>query len=166
VLIKSLGGSERLIGLSWSVAAVTELVVLWSSAFLLSRLGDLRLVTVAFMGFFWRILFYSLIPSPEWALAVNALHACSYVPFLIGSTAYANRLAPPGLKATSQALLFAVTNLGAVFGALFSGWLYDHLGITGLFRTLAFVALAGFVLFTAGRLALEQRGTLTRWNKP
>ena len=156
VLIKSLGGSERLIGLNWAVAAAIELPVMWSSAFLLSRLGAPRLVTIAFLGYFIRILFYGLIPTPEWALAVNIIHAFSYVPFLIGSAAYANQLAPPALKATSQGLLFAVMNLGNVFGSLISGYLYDHLGITGLFRTLAFVALAGFVLFTTGRFLLDR----------
>jgi MFS family permease len=114
-------------------------------------------VTIAFIGYFFRILFYGLIPSAEWALVVNIIHAFSYVPFLIGSAAYANQLAPPEMKATSQGLLFAVMNLGAVFGALFSGWLYDNLGIAGLFRTLAFVALAGFVLFTVGRFVLGRR---------
>lgn len=157
VLIKSLGGSERLIGMNWAVAAIMELPVMWSSAFLLSRFGATRLVTFAFIGYFLRIFFYGLIPAPAWALAVNVIHAFSYVPFLIGAVAYANQLAPPELKSTSQGLLFAVMNLGSVLGALFSGWLYDHLGIAGLFRTLAFVALAGFALFTIGRLALERR---------
>lgn len=157
ILIKSLGGTERLIGLNWAVAATIELPVMWSSAFLLSRFGALRLVMVAFIGYFLRILFYGLIPAPEWALAVNVIHAFSYVPFLIGSVAYANQLAPPDLKATSQGLLFAVMNLGNVFGALLSGWMYDHLGIGGLFRALAFIALAGFVIFSVGRLTLEKR---------
>jgi hypothetical protein len=39
VLVKALGGSERLIGFNWAVAAVVELPVMWSSAMLLKRLG-------------------------------------------------------------------------------------------------------------------------------
>jgi PPP family 3-phenylpropionic acid transporter len=157
VLIKELGGSERLIGLNWTIAALLELPVMLSSAYLLSRFGASRLLTVAFVGYFFRILFYGLIPGPEWVLAVNLIHAFSYVPFLIGSVAYANQLAPPELKATSQGLLFAVMNLGSVFGALFSGWLYDHQGISGLFRTLAFLPLAGFTLYTAGQFFFNKR---------
>ncbi|HSQ27377.1 MAG TPA: MFS transporter, partial [Anaerolineales bacterium] len=71
--------------------------------------------------------------------------------------AYANELAPTELKATSQGLLFAVYSTGAVFGSLLSGWLYDQLGVQGMFRTMAMLALAGFFLFVLGRLALHHR---------
>lgn len=158
VLIKSMGGSERLIGFNWAIAAAVELPVMWSSAWLLKHLGSNRLITIAFAGYFLRILFYGLIPAPEWAVAVNVFHAFSYVPFLIGSVAYANQLAPPELKATSQGLLFSVMSLGNVIGALLSGWLFDHLGPSGLFRSLAFVALFAFIVFISGRLVLRRRG--------
>ena len=161
VLIKSMGGSERLIGLNWAVAAAVELPVMFSSAFLLRRIGANRLITIAFIGYFLRILFYGLIPSPEWAVAVNVFHAFSYVPFLIGSVAYANQIAPPELKATSQGLLFSVMSMGNVIGALLSGWLYDHLGPSGLFRSLAFVALLAFIVFTTGQFLLHKRSAGT-----
>lgn len=156
VTIKTLGGSDRLIGINWAIASSLELPVMWASAYLLKRFGAVRLVTVGFLGYFLRILGFSLIPSAEWALLVNILHVFSYVPATIGSVAYANQLAPPELKATSQGLLFAMMNLGSVFGALSGGWLFDQFGPPGLFRILAFVALAGFFLFTLGRASLKK----------
>jgi PPP family 3-phenylpropionic acid transporter len=155
-----LGGSDRLIGLNWAIAASLELPVMWFSAALLKRFGAVQLVTVGFLGYFVRILFFGLIPSAEWALAVNVVHVFSYVPAIIGAVAYANQLASPELKATSQGLLFAVMNLGSVFGALLGGWLFDLFGPLGQFRILAFVALAGFVMFTLGRAVLKKRQTL------
>ena len=157
VLIKSMGGTERLIGINWAVAAMVELPVMFSSAFLLRRIGANRLISIAFIGYFLRILFYGLIQKPEWAVAVNVFHAFSYVPFLIGSVAYANQIAPVELKATSQGLLFSVMSLGNVIGALLSGWLYDHLGPAGLFRSLAFVALLAFIVFSIGQFFLHRR---------
>jgi PPP family 3-phenylpropionic acid transporter len=128
VAIKAMGGSERLIGINWAVATLIELPMMWSSAVLLKRLGTSRLITIAFVGYFLRILFFGLIPSPGWAIAVNLLHGFSFVPFILGSVAYANQLAPPELKATSQGLLFSVMSMGNVIGALLSGWLFDTLG--------------------------------------
>jgi predicted MFS family arabinose efflux permease len=157
VTIKTLGGSDRLIGLNWALASSLEFPVMWASALLLKRFGAVRLVTVGFLGYFLRILGFSLIPSAEWALLVNILHVFSYVPATIGSVAYANQLAPPELKATSQGLLFAMMNLGSVFGALFGGLLFDQFGPPGLFRVLAFVALGGFFLFTLGRAWLNKQ---------
>jgi len=161
VLIKDMGGSASLIGLNWAVAAAVELPVMFSSAFLLRRLGANRLITIAFIGYFLRILLYGLIPTPGWAVAVNVLHAFSYVPFLIGSVAYANQIAPAELKATSQGLLFSVMSMGNVIGALLSGWLYDRLGPSGLFRSLAFVALLAFIVFTTGQFLLHKRAVVT-----
>lgn len=156
VAIRSMGGSDRLIGFNWTIAALVELPMMFFSAPLLKRFGAERLVSVAFIGYFLRILFYGLIPSAEWALAANVFHAFSYVPFIIGAASYANHLAPPDLKATSQGLLFAVMNLGNVFGAILGGWLYDVVGVAALFRILAFVALAGFFLFVFGRMWLRR----------
>jgi len=152
-----MGGSDRLIGLNWAVAATVELPAMWSSAFLLRRIGALRLINIGFIGYFFRILFLGLIPAPEWVVAVNVVHVFSYVPILIGSVAYSNELAPPELKATAQGLLFAVMSLGSVFGALVGGWLFDRLGPAGLFRSLSLVALAGFFLFRLGHWVLSRR---------
>ena len=157
IAVKSMGGSDRLIGLNWAVAATVELPAMWSSAFLLRRIGALRLINIGFIGYFFRILFLGLIPAPEWVVAVNVVHVFSYVPILIGSVAYSNELAPPELKATAQGLLFAVMSLGSVFGALVGGWLFDRLGPAGLFRSLSLVALAGFFLFRLGHWVLSRR---------
>jgi MFS transporter, PPP family, 3-phenylpropionic acid transporter len=157
VAIKDLGGSDRLIGLNWTVAASLELPMMWFSAALLRRFGAKTLITVGFLGYFVRIIGLGIIPAAEYVLLVNAVHVFSYVPILIGAAAYANELAPAELKATSQGLLFAVYSMGAVFGSLLSGWLYDQLGVQGMFRTMAMLALAGFFLFVLGRLALHHR---------
>jgi PPP family 3-phenylpropionic acid transporter len=155
--IQALGGSDQLIGLSWTTAAITELPVFFFSAVLLRKFGAVRLLFIAFIGYILRILSYGLMPSPGWAPVVNLLNCVSYVPFWLGAVSYANQLASPSLKATAQGLLFAVLNLSNVSGALFSGWLFDQVGPAHLFFVLSGFAVAGFLLFSLGHLLFRQR---------
>jgi len=157
VAIKTMGGSERLIGLSWTIAAVTELPVMLFSASLLRKFGTTWLLFISFVGFSIRISLYAIMPSPNWVLVINVLNSVSFVPFQVGAVAYANEIAPEHLKATTQSLLFSIMGLSNMAGAMISGWLFDQIGPAGLFKTLAGICILALLLFGLGRLALNKR---------
>ena len=151
VVLRDMGGSARLIGLVWTVAAIFEAPVMFFSGPLLRRYGPARLLAVAYTGYTLRIFLYGWMPAPQWALVINLLHGLSYVPFWLGAVTYASDLAPTDLKATAQGVLMTVMNLGSVLGALLAGWMFDAYGSQGMYYRLAVISLGALGAFLLGR---------------
>lgn len=147
VYLVGMGASESLIGTAWSLAAVTELPVMYFSALLLKRLGARRMLIIAFVLYGVRLLFYGIMPSPVWALPIALMHGLTFGFFWVACVTQINLLAPDDLKATSQGMLVAVTNLSTVVGSPVNGVLFDTVGGGALFRGLAVVCLAALGLY-------------------
>jgi len=157
VTIKTMGGSNSLVGLSGTVAALVEIPGMFFSALVLRRIGATRLIGIGILGYILRMFLYAAMPSPGWVLAISLLNGVTYMPFWIGAVAYASDHAPQNLKATSQGLLFSVMNFSNVVGALGSGWLFDRAGASGLFTVLGVSCLLALVTFSIGQLVFERR---------
>lgn len=162
LMVKQMGGSDSLIGIMWTIAAIVEAPVMLFSAPLLRRFGARNLIVVAIFAYALRMLLYGFLPAPEWAAAVNMLGGLSFGLYWISAVTYANELAPDNLKATSQGLLVAVTSLSMMLGAIFSGWLYDLIGPFMMFRVLALCCVVAGVLYGVGRMVLNRRASSVR----
>jgi MFS transporter, PPP family, 3-phenylpropionic acid transporter len=150
--LKSMGASNSLVGIVAASAAVFEIPFMAYSGQILRRLGSARMVWFALLGYSARLFFYSVIPAPAWGIAVNVLNGVSYVSFWNAAIAYSYEAAPQEYKATSQGLFVAATALAAVAGSAVGGWLFDSLGPPGMYRIMASIAFASFVIFGLGRL--------------
>lgn len=145
--LTGMGATESLIGTAWSLAAVTEVPVMYFSAPLLKHLGARRMLVIAFVLYAVRLLLYGLMPSPGWALPIALMHGLTFGFFWVACVTQINALAPDELKATSQGLLSAVTNLATVVGSPINGALFDAVGGGALFRGLSVVCLAALGLY-------------------
>lgn len=157
ITIRTLGGADSLVGLAWTIAALSELPVMAGSAWLLRRAGPARLLTVAFLVYTVRMALYSAAQAPEWVLAINLMGGVSFALYWISSVTYASQLAPAGLKATSQGMLTTLTNLAGMLGSAVAGWLFDLRGPAGMFQAMAIVCGMALVVFVGGRLWLRRR---------
>lgn len=101
---------------------------------------------------------YAFMPSPVWALPINAVFGAAYGLYWISAVSYTNQIAPPGLRTTTQSLLTSTTSLATMIGAFVSGWLFDTVGPDGLFLTLAGCCLSAFIILVGGRLLLRRSG--------
>lgn len=146
-----LGYSRSFAGLAWALAAGSELVVMlcWS------RIGGWL------AGRTWFLI--GLAASPvRWSLAAMAegvplllltqlVHAASFGVFYLAAVERVDRLAAPGLRATAQGILAAVTfGVGGLCGMLGGGLAFERIGMRGLYLASAGVSLAGVVLYWAG----------------
>lgn len=150
VAMTEMGGNQGAVGVASTISAISEAPMMLLGAWLLRRFGPKRLIAFAFVVFVVRLTLYGLMPDYRWVFFINGLHGFSYVPYLIGSVAYASRLAPEGLKATSQGLLVTVTSLSNVLGGVGAGLLFDSIGPASMFLVLAGGCLGGLVLFVVG----------------
>ncbi len=156
VTIRTMGGSDVLIGVSWTLSAASELPVLFFSAALLRRLGSQRLLAVAFAMYVVRMILYAIMPTPAWVLGIHTIFGAGFGIYWMSAVNYANELAPVELRTTAQSLLTSTTSLANVIGALMCGWLFDKLGPPGLFAVLALSCFVATVIFTCGRLVLRR----------
>ncbi len=149
----ALGGDPVWIGLSGVMAAGSEMPVLFFSSALFRRLGVRPAVTASYLLYAVRWSILALAVSPLAVLLTSALNGVTFAPYMAGGILYVEQHTPPGLHATAQGLLAAVTfGLGAAVGALVGGMLYDAIGPQGLFGvgTAVTVVAAGFVVLAGG----------------
>ncbi len=151
VTIQDMGGTSSLIGLAGTIAAVMEIPFMYYSGWFLQRFGVTRILWISMAFYALRLGLYSIMPSPYWVLGINAMNGPTYVFFWNSAISFAFQLAPVEYKATAQGLFVATTNMSAMVGALLSGWLYDTVGPSGMFRILTLFCLAAFVLFAFNR---------------
>jgi MFS transporter, PPP family, 3-phenylpropionic acid transporter len=162
VTIKQMGGTDSLVGLAGTVAAVVEIPGMFFSDRLLRRFGSSRLMGFGIVGYTLRMFFYAIMPAPGWVLAIGITNSITYMPFWIGAVAYASDHAPENMKATSQGLLYSITSLSSVVGGLFSGWLFDRLGPSGLFFVMGLSCLFALALFSFGKMTFDRKAVIER----
>jgi len=147
--LEEIGFSRSLMGISITIATLSELPVLFFSGRLVSRLGARRMVLFAMLVYSIRLLALSLTQSHAAILALQLLHGATFAALWVAGVAYASEMAPPGLGATAQGMLFsAMFGWGGIIGALAGGLLFDAIGPVLTFRWIALAALAGLVVFT------------------
>lgn len=143
-----IGAGEGVIGLSYALAGLSELPVMLFSAPLLRRIGSSGFIFIAFLTFIIRILLYSVIDAPVWAVLVQLLHGLSFATLLIGAVTFVSERTPPGLTTTAQAIFNTVAfGLASIAGSMIGGYLYDTVSMTGLFRVFSLLGLAGLAVF-------------------
>jgi len=146
--LDAIGAGEGLVGLSWALAALSEVPVVFFSRVLLGKLSARGLFAVGFAVYALRWLLYSQITSPGMILATQLLHGLSYGAYLVAGVVYTSERAPEGLGATAQGLFSGTTmGLAGMVGALIGGWLYDRAGVANLFRLCSLAAAFALVIF-------------------
>jgi PPP family 3-phenylpropionic acid transporter len=148
LFLSDLEASESLMGISLTVATLSEIPVFFFSASLLRKLGARGLLLLALIAYIVRMVAYTFMPPVWLVLPINLLHGLTFAALWVAGVSYANEVAPKGMGATAQGLFTGVTmGLGAAVGALLGGIFYDTLGPMVMFRTAAVLVLIGLVYF-------------------
>jgi PPP family 3-phenylpropionic acid transporter len=150
IYIRELGGGTSLLGIASAVAAVSEFPIMFLGGKLTKRVGSRRLFVVALVFYCVRLLLYTVVPSAQWAPAVQLLHGCSFGLYLMASVAMIHELVGPELAATAQGLLASAMAFGHMTGSLASGILLDQIGIGRVYQIAAGVVALALVVFVLG----------------
>lgn len=153
IFLRDLNANEFLLGLTLTVATLSELPVLYFSDRLLGRWSASKLMSVAMLFYVIRALAYTFVKIPWFALPVQLLHGPTFSLMWLSGVSYADEIAPAGLGATAQGLFSGVMlGIGSATGAVFGGLLYDHFGIVNMFRATALGSL-----FALGFMLLQEK---------
>lgn len=153
IFLDGLGANEALIGMAWTVGALTEIpVMLWGKK-LIGWLGATGMVKAAYVALAVRWLALSFARTPAAAVALQSIHGVSFALFLVGGVTYVASVAPPGHATVAIAVFNLVAfSASSVAGSVVGGWLLDAFGGAGLFRALAGAAALGLLVLYAVRL--------------
>jgi len=150
--MEDLSASRWTMGLSLSIATVSEIAVFFFADKLLARWGTVRVLAVALATLVVRLLAYSVITTVGWALAVQLLHGLAFSAMWVAGVAHAKKLAPPGLGATAQGLLTGIYfGLGSAAGSAAGGFLYQTVGPFAMYRWAAIWVTAGLAVLILSR---------------
>lgn len=146
--LQEIGASRSLMGYALTVGTATELVVFFYADRLLARWGRRRMLILSVVAGTVRVLAYSWIDTPALAIAVQLLHGPTFSLFWVAGVSYAQALAPSGLGTTAQGQFVGVNfGLGGAVGALAGGFLYESLGLSGMYRAMSLWLLGGLVVY-------------------
>lgn len=155
--LKQLESGETIMGLSLTIATVSELIVFFFADPLLKRFGARNLLFVALFWQVIRLLVYALATQPAVAIFFQLLHGPAFALMWAASVAYASQIAPKGLGATAQGLLSSVCfGLAMAAGGVLGGLLYEQVGLFAMYGWTAVILTAGLLIFTMIGLAVDR----------
>lgn len=142
VHLEALGLSTRVTGIAWATGVAAEVFLLRRSQRLLDQLGPRRLMLLGISLGALRWALNSWVQSPWLLVPLQALHACTFGAWFLGSITLVDRLAPARLRASAQGLFFAsLFGLGVSAGARLWGNLQAGYGTATAFRAMALAEL-------------------------
>jgi MFS family permease len=157
IFLDDIHATEGLIGLAWTLAALSEIPVFLAAGLLIKKISASGLLKISFLAFALRWLLLSFISTPVLALLTQLLQGISLASFLVGGITYVSELAPVGLNTTAQSIFTSVSyGLAAIMGSLIGGYFYDNWGMPAMFRFFCLIAIFGLFIFSVGNKLREK----------
>ncbi|MFJ7467411.1 MFS transporter [Peribacillus frigoritolerans] len=162
VYIRELGGSAKLVGLTWFLAAGSEIVVFALSFWWLRKGKEIIIISFAAAFFFIRYFVSAWITDPQLLAYLQVLQLLTFPIFYSAAIQYLYRIVPVEWRATGQTVLallfFGVSGIiasyigGAIYGAYGGKTLYlfiSSISFIGMVFALVLYRIYGTRLDTA-----------------
>lgn len=151
--IIELGGSERLVGLSWFVGVLSEAAVFALAGLWFRKFNPFVFVIIAGALYSTRWFLYSLATEPTFIIYLQVLHGLTFGVFYVAAFSYISRLIPKLLQSTGHLIFFATFfGISGIVGSLVGGAIIDVAGGATLYFVMGVFALIGTVLLTGHHL--------------
>ena len=126
IYMKENGASATLVGYGLSFQGLCELPLFYFSAIIIKRIGLRNTLLLTVFATAIRLLLYSLVKNPHWAIAIEVLHGISWSLFWVACVEVVNKWVHEDRRATGQSLLYAsYFGIGAIVGNFWTGYLQD-----------------------------------------
>jgi MFS transporter, PPP family, 3-phenylpropionic acid transporter len=148
VYMQSLGASNTLMGFALTVSTLSEIPAMFFSDRLLRRFGARGMLIIAMTTIGLRLICYSLTTQPWVVLVIQLCHGLTFAAIYIAGVHFADQVAPPGMKATTQGMFSGtLMGFGAAAGGLLGGILLDSFTPGGMYGITGALVLVGLVAF-------------------
>jgi MFS transporter, PPP family, 3-phenylpropionic acid transporter len=148
VYMQSLGASKTLMGIALTVSTLSEIPAMFFSDRLLRRFGARGMLIIAMTAIGLRLICYSLTIQPWVVLVIQLVHGLTFAAIFTAGVYYADQIAPPGMKATTQGMFNGtMMGFGSAAGGFLGGVLMDRFSPGGMYAIVGTVVLVGLVVF-------------------
>jgi PPP family 3-phenylpropionic acid transporter len=152
-----LGGDATVVGATFSVAALTEIPLMFAFPNLARRFGAERLLIVGSIAFGLRAAAVALVSSPWAVVAVSPLGGIGFAFFYVGTVTWVAGAVPRSVQATAQGVFTGTAvSIGAIGGSVIGGLIGGAFSLQVLFGLAAVGSAVGAVLVWR---AIGGRGT-------
>lgn len=126
IYMKENGADATLVGYGLSFQGLCELPLFYFSAVIIRRIGLRTTMLLTVFTTAVRLLLYSVVKNPHWAIAIEVLHGISWSLFWVACVEVVNKWVDEDRRATGQSLLYAsYFGIGAIVGNFWTGYLQD-----------------------------------------
>jgi MFS transporter, PPP family, 3-phenylpropionic acid transporter len=146
VYIRELGGSAKLVGLTWFLAAGSEIVVFALSFWWLRKGKEIIIISFAAAFFFIRYFVSACITDPHLLAYLQVMHLLTFPIFYSAAIQYLYRIVPVEWRATGQtvlALLFF--GVSGIIASYIGGAIYGAFGGKTLYLFISSISFIGMV---------------------
>lgn len=134
IYFTSIGGSTEMLGIAWTISALSEIPFFLYADKLIRRFSTKTLLTIAGLVFTLRWLLFAYLTDPYIVMAFQPLQGLSFGLFYLAAIQFVNQQSPKGLKTTGQSLFAALTfGLGSALGSFISGNFIEAYSLSGMF---------------------------------
>jgi MFS transporter, PPP family, 3-phenylpropionic acid transporter len=148
VYMQGMGASKTLMGFALTVSTISEVPAMFFSDRLLRRFGARGMLVIAMTVIGLRLICYSLTTQPWVVLVIQLVHGLTFAAIFTAGVYYADQIAPPGMKATTQGMFNGtMMGFGSATGGLLGGLLLDRFSPGGMYAIVGTVVLVGLVTF-------------------
>jgi len=146
--MQGLGASKTLMGIALTVSTLSEIPAMFFSDRLLRRIGARGMLVIAMTTIGLRLICYSLTTQPWVVLVIQLCHGLTFAAIFTAGVYYADQIAPPGMKATTQGMFSGtLMGFGSAAGGLLGGLLLDRFSPGGMYAFAGTFVLVGLVVF-------------------
>ncbi|HEX5824974.1 MAG TPA: MFS transporter [Candidatus Limnocylindrales bacterium] len=145
--IVQLGGDATVIGATWSIAALTEIPLMFAFPNLARRFGAERLVIVGALALALRAAAIAVVTSPWAVVAVSPLGGIGFAFFYVGTVTWVAGAVPREVQATAQGVFTGTAvSIGAIGGSILGGLIGAAFSLPILFGLAAAGGIVGMAL--------------------
>jgi MFS transporter, PPP family, 3-phenylpropionic acid transporter len=142
--MKENGATATIVGYGIAFQGLCELPLFYFSAQIIKYLGLKKTLLITLLATAVRMLLYSYVKNPQWALCIEVLHGISWSLFWVVCVDFVNKLVKDEWKTTGQSMLYAAYfGIGAIAGNFWTSYLKDHMKLSEIF-----LLNAGIILVT------------------
>jgi MFS family permease len=145
--MQTLGASRWWIGLGWTIAALSEMLVFSKGSAWLRRFHPQQLIAMAGIIFTLRWVGYSVVQDYHLIVLLQISQSLSFALFYLAGVEYLNLLLPPYLQGSAQSAFNAVSfGISAIVGTVGAGWLIRVGEVELMYRISALLTVGGIIL--------------------
>ncbi|MGC8971715.1 MAG: MFS transporter [bacterium] len=145
LLVKSLGGSNRMVSFSYAISSGIEIPFMFIMGSFSDKMGRRPLLVLASLALPLRMILYSMASNPIHILCIQTMHSVTFAVMVVVPVAYINDIIHVEERGTAQGMFNMTTGFASAFAPFLAGYIADFVGISKMYLFLMLLALVSSI---------------------